>query len=201
MSYLPESITRLIEEFCQLPGIGPKTAERLTFHLLRAHERKSQNLGQALIVLKEKIRLCESCYNFCNLSPCEICASNFREKQIICVVEQPLDVVAIEKTHIFKGLYHVLHGVISPIDGLGPKDLKISELLYRVKNSDPKIDEIILATNLSLEGEATAQYIFNDLHPFDIKITRIAKGLPVGGNVEYADNITLSNALKGRKEF
>src|SRR3989339_942096 len=168
--FLPRNIRNLIEEFTKLPGIGPKTAERLTFHLLRSDQRKSRDLGDSLIKLRDGIIHCQSCFNFSTENPCEICSNSYREKDLICVVEEPLDIVAIEKTHSFKGVYHVLHGALSPIDGIGLNDLRIEELFNRVRKNDPIIKEIILATNLGLEGEATAQYIYNQLKNSDIQI-------------------------------
>lgn len=203
-AYLPKTIERLIQEFSRLPGIGPKTAERLTFHLLRSDEKKSGELGEALIKLREGVIFCQQCWNLSIENPCQVCRDVYRDRNLICVVEEPLDMIALEKTAQYKGLYHILHGAISPIDGIGPRHLKIAELLYRIKHTS--VEELILATNFTLEGEATAQYIYNELKNTDfsdrpLKITRIAKGLPVGGNLEYSDQDTLRDALKGRKEF
>jgi len=199
MNILPSSVQNLIDEFSKLPGIGPKTAERLTFYLLRSADKDIQSLGKAILNLKNKVKICSSCFNIAETDPCLICADRNRDQTKICVVEEPLDVLALEKTKKFNGLYHVLGGVISPIEGIGPDDLRIKELLYRLKKG--KVTEIILATNPSLEGEATAMYLKKLLSPLGIKITRIARGLPTGAELEYADEITLIRALEGRKEY
>lgn len=199
MQLIPKSISRLIDEFSRLPGIGPRTAERLTFYLLRAQPEASDNLGQALLDLKASIRFCRTCHNLTEFEECAICTATDRDQSIIAVVEEPLDVVALEKTGQFKGLYHVLGGVISPIDGIGPAQLTIDSLVERVKNGS--VEEIILATNPVTEGEATAMYIRKQLEDTDIRVTRLARGLPVGGDLEYADQITLGRALQGRQTF
>jgi recombination protein RecR len=196
---VPEPVTRLIDEFSRLPGIGPKTASRLTFFLLRASNDQALALAGALRELKERTRFCEVCFNITEASPCAICQSEERDRRVICVVEEPLDVLAIERTRQFPGLYHVLHGAISPMEGIGPDDLKVRELLTRV--SQGAISEVILATNPSLEGENTATFIQKKLLPFSVRVTRLARGLPVGGDVEYADEITLIRALEGRREM
>jgi len=200
VSFLPKSLEKLINEFEKLPGIGPKTAERLSFYLLRSKKEDLDRFAKVLAELKDNITICSSCQNIAESNPCPICSDKRRDKSIICVVEEPQDALVLEKTHAYSGLYHVLGGAISPINNIGPEDLKIKELLAKVRNNN-EIKEIILATNPSLEGEATAMYISKLLKPFGLKITRIARGLPSGGDLEYADEITLSNALKGRKEY
>lgn len=202
MKIIPESVTNLIEEFSKLPGIGPKTASRLTFYLLTKPDSEIQKFGQAFLDLKKTLKYCEICFNITEESPCEICADPKRDQGKIMVVEEPLDVVALEKTG-FNGLYHVLGGVISPIEGIGPENLRVKEILAKIKK-DGQIREIILATDPSLEGEATAMYlagVIKKLEKTQLKVTRIARGLPVGGDLEYADEITLTRALEGRKEY
>jgi len=201
MKILPLPIQNLIDELSKLPGIGTKSAQRLAFYLLRCPDQDINNLAQAIGNLKKKIRFCERCFNLSEQNLCPICRDPGRDKSIICVVEDSLDIVALEKTEEYKGIYHVLHGVISPVDGLGPEQLKIKELISRIKQSKDKMKEIILATNPSLEGEATAMYLLRQLKPLGVKVTRIARGLPAGGDLEYADEITLTNALKGRMEI
>ena len=198
MQVLARPVARLIDEFSRLPGIGPKTASRLTFYLLRAPAEQAQALADALRELKERIVYCEQCFNITETSPCPICTSPERDRGLICVVEEPLDVLALERTREYHGLYHVLHGHISPVDGIGPSDLRIEELLARVRADPPR--EIILATNPNLEGEATAMYLERLLKPLGIRLTRLARGLPVGGDLEYADEVTLTRALAGRQE-
>lgn len=197
--FLPKSVRDVIEELSKLPGVGPKSAQRLAIHLLHSPESRVKPLGEALLKLKENVIFCEECWNIAEHSPCDICDNPGRDKNVICVVEQILDVVALEKTLEFHGVYHVLHGALSPIDGVGPDQLKIEALLKRVGNGG--VTEIILATNPSLEGEATALYIQRQLREFTLRVTRIARGLPVGGDLEYADEVTLSRALAGRGEF
>lgn len=195
----PRPVQRLIDEFSRLPGIGPKSASRLTYFLLRGDGQQAHDLAQALVELKEHTRLCSICYNITEHDPCPVCAETTRDTRLICVVEEPLDVIAIERTRGFKGRYHVLHGALSPVEGVGPDNLKIRELMLRAK-TEP-IQEIILATNISLEGEATAMYVQKQLAPFSLKVTRLARGLPVGGDLEYADETTLARALEGRSEM
>lgn len=197
--FLPKSVQRLIEELSKLPGIGPKSAQRLAIHLLHSPESRVQELGEAVGNLKKNVLFCEQCWNIAERTPCDICSGLQRDKSVICVVEEILDVVALEKTSEFHGVYHVLHGALSPIDSIGPEDLKLAELFERMKGGG--VTEVILATNPSLEGEATALYIQKHLREFDAKVTRIARGLPVGGDLDYADEVTLSRALKGRAEF
>lgn len=194
-----EPVARLIEEFNKLPGIGPKTAQRLTYFLLRAPVEQSQLLAEALIRMKERTVFCSVCFNMTEVDPCSLCQDSRRERDSICVVEEPLDVLALERTRAYRGLYHVLHGAISPVDGIGPEELRIRELLRRVENE--KISEVVLATNPNLEGEATAMYVHRLLRPFGVRVTRLARGLPVGGDLEYADEVTLSRALEGRREM
>ena len=194
-----EPVSRLIEELSKLPGIGPKSAARLTYYLLRIPEAEARALAEAIIAVKEKTVFCSSCQNITDSNPCAVCASRERDHSIICVVKEPLDILALERTGQYRGLYHVLHGVISPMDGIGPDDLKIKELLQRLKTSSVK--EVILATNPNLEGEATAMYLQRLLSPFSIRLTRLARGLPVGGDLEYADEVTLTHALEGRQEI
>jgi recombination protein RecR len=196
---LPEPVSRLIDEFSRLPGIGPKTASRLTFFLLRASADQAIALADALRDLKGRTRFCEVCFNITEASPCAICQSEDRDRRVICVVEEPLDVLAIERTRQFHGLYHVLHGAISPMEGVGPDDLKIRELLARVAQGT--VEEVILATNPSLEGENTAVFIQKKLGSSQVRVTRLARGLPVGGDLEYADEVTLIRALEGRREM
>ena len=196
---IPEPVQRLVEAFSRLPGIGPKTASRLTYYLLRQPPEEANSLADALRDLKARTRFCQVCFNITEESPCPVCKSDERDRAIICVVEEPLDVMAIERTREYHGLYHVLHGVISPMDGIGPEDLRIRELSDRILNSSVK--EIILATNPSLEGENTAMYIQRKLVAVNIKITRLARGLPMGGDLEYADEVTLARALEGRREL
>ena len=204
MPILVEPVARLIDEFARLPGIGPKTAQRLTYYLLRAPAEQAQSLAEAMVRVKAQVSFCSVCYNITQTDPCEICASSTRDRSVICVVEEPLDVLAIERTHEFKGLYHVLHGAISPMDGIGPEDLKIDALLRRLRaapDSAQPVQELILATNPNLPGEATAMYLSRLVAPLGIRVTRLARGLPVGGDLEYADEITLTRALQGRREF
>lgn len=196
---VPEPVTRLIDEFSRLPGIGPKTASRLTFYLLRASGDQATSLADALRDLKVRTHFCEVCFNITEASPCAVCKGEERARNIMCVVEEPLDVLAIERTRQYSGLYHVLHGAISPMEGIGPDDLKIRELVARV--AEGTIEEVILATNPSLEGENTATFIRRKLVPYPVRVTRLARGLPVGGDLEYADEITLIRALEGRREI
>ncbi len=194
---LPESVNNLIEEFTKLPSIGHKTAERLVFYLLKSEDNKT--LGEAALALKEGIVKCSSCQNFSTNSTCKICQNPNRSSASICVVSQPLDIVAIEKTGLYKGKYHVLHGVISPIDGVGPDDIEIASLLSRIDKTKP--EEIILATNPNLEGETTALYIVRQLKDSPVQVTKLAHGLPMGGDLEYADQMTLGRALDNRQAF
>ncbi len=195
----PKPVTRLIEAFAQLPGIGPKTASRLTFYLLRRPVEQTQALADALRDLKERIVFCRQCFNITEENPCAICRDDGRDRSVLCVVEEPLDVLAIERTGEYRGLYHVLHGAISPVEGIGPDELRINELMARLKQEPAR--EVLLATNPNLEGEATAMYLARLIQPLGLRVTRLARGLPVGGDLEYADAITLSRALEGRQEI
>lgn len=199
MAVTVKPITRVVDELARLPGIGPKTAQRLTYFLLRAPAEQAQSLADAITDLKQNVVLCSQCFNITDQTPCEICSNPARDGSRICVVEEPLDVVAIDRTGQYDGRYHVLHGALSPIEGIGPDELKIRELLHRV---DPEsVQEVILATNPNLEGDATAMYLTRLIQPFGVTVTRLARGLPVGGDLEYADEMTLSNALAGRSQL
>jgi recombination protein RecR len=199
MQIVPSAVERLIEELGKLPGVGPRTAERLTFHILKNDPSRAAALGAAVEGLHGGVRNCRVCFNFAEAEECEVCRSLTRQRTTIAVVEEPFDVVAIEKTGLYQGLYHVLGGVISPIDGIGPERLEISSLMRRIAGGG--VEEVILATNPSLEGESTAMYIRQQLEPTAVKLTRLARGLPVGGDLEYADQITLGRALQGRQAF
>lgn len=196
---VPKSVANLIESFESLPGIGPKTAARLTYYLLHAPEQVAQKLSDAAGELKANTKICSICQNLTESDPCDVCDDDNRDKSVICVVEDPLDVWAIDKSGSFNGMYHVLHGVIAPLENIGPEELKIKELLPRLKGDNVK--EIILATNPSMEGEATAMYIQRLVKPLGVKTTRIARGIPIGAELEYADEVTLRRALEGRKDF
>jgi recombination protein RecR len=198
---IPPVVERLIEAFARLPGIGPKTASRLTFHLLRASDSEARELAQALEAMADGTGLCSICYNITGLDidPCSLCRDSTRDTGVVCVVEEPLDVLAIDRTGVFRGRYHVLHGAISPVEGIGPEDLKIEALIARLDAGG--IRELILATNATMEGEATAMYLKRRLEGGGLKITRLARGLPSGGDLEYADSGTLSQALEGRQEM
>ena len=198
MQLLVEPVAKLIDEFSRLPGIGPKTASRLTFYLLRAPKEQSEALADALRELRERTTFCSVCFNITETDPCAVCSDEKRDRSVICVVEEPLDVIAIERTRDYHGLYHVLHGTIAPVEGIGPDELRIAELLSRF-NSAPPVREVIIATNPNMEGEATAMYIARQIEGWGIRVTRLARGLPVGGDLEYADEITLSRALAGRQ--
>ncbi|NPV59798.1 MAG: recombination protein RecR [Actinobacteria bacterium] len=198
MLYAPP-IARLVEELSKLPGIGQKTAQRLTFHLLKVPQEEARALAEAIVEAREKVAFCARCFNFAQGELCEFCANPRRDPSLVCVVERPQDIVAVERTGEFRGLYHVLGGAISPIDGIGPEDLKVRELLERVRKDG--VSEVIMATNPRVEGEATAAYLAGLLKPLGVKVTRIASGIPVGGDLEYADEITLGRALKGRLEL
>jgi len=196
---IAEPVTRLIEELGRLPGIGPKSASRLAYHLLKAPKQQAIALAEAVLEVKEKVRFCSVCYNLTENDPCDICSDSSRDRSIICVVEEPLDLVALERTGQYSGQYHVLHGALNPIEGIGPDELRAKELFSRMR--DPEVQEVILAMNPNTNGEATAMYLGRQLAPFGIKVTRPASGLPVGGDLEYADQVTLSRALVGRREM
>lgn len=198
-SLVAAPIANLIEAFSRLPGIGPKTAARLAFFLLRAPEEEVYALADAIRELKERTIFCSRCFNISETDPCAICSSTERDRSIVCVVEEPSDVLAIERTREYRGLYHVLHGALSPVDGIGPQQLKVTELLARLQ-VEP-VQEVLVATNPNLEGEATAMYLARLLHPLGVRVTRLAHGLPVGGDLEYADEVTLSRSLAGRREM
>ena len=193
------SVARLVHELNKLPGVGPKTAQRLAYYVIRLPVEEAQALGEAILAVTENITFCSVCQNLTDTDPCPICSDIRRDKSQICVIEEPLDVLALERTHCYRGLYHVLHGVISPMNGIGPEDLKLKELLPRLQNESVK--EVVIATNPTLEGEATAMYIRRHIAPSGIKVTHLARGLPVGGNLEYADELTLSRAFQGRQEL
>lgn len=199
MSYYSPSIEKLIESFEKLPSIGHKTAVRLAFHMLDLNEEETHEFINSIINAKANLKYCSNCYNISDTDPCPICSSPKRDSEIICVVEDVRDIMAMERTHEFKGVYHVLHGTISPMNGIGPEDIKIKELLNRISNGN--IKEIIIATNPRVEGEATAIYLSKIIKPLGIKVTRIAHGIPVGGDLEYTDEVTLSKALEGRREL
>lgn len=199
MSYYSPSIEKLIESFEKLPSIGHKTAVRLAFHMLDLNKEDTDEFINSIINAKAKLKYCSNCYNISDTDPCPICSSPKRDNSIICVVEDVRDIMAMERTHEFKGVYHVLHGTISPMNGIGPEDIKIKELLNRIGQND--IKEIIIATNPRVEGEATAIYLSKIIKPLGIKVTRIAHGIPVGGDLEYTDEATLSRALEGRREL
>jgi recombination protein RecR len=197
--YYPEPISKLIEGFMKLPGIGPKTAGRLAFYVLKMREDDVLDLAKALVNAKRNLSYCSICSNITDDDPCRICRDQSRDQTTICVIQDPKDVIAMERTKEYQGLYHVLHGAISPMDGIGPEDIKISDLLKRL--GDERVQELILATNPTIEGEATSMYISRLVKPFGVKVTRIAHGLPVGGDLEYADEVTLTKALEGRREL
>ncbi len=199
LSPTAEPIQKLIQELNKLPGIGPKSAQRLAYHLLRAPEEQAKLLADAILSVKQKITLCSTCFNVTVSDPCLICRSEQRDRSKICIVEQPQDILALEHTRVYKGLYHVLHGAISPTEGVGTNDIRIKELMQRLQ--DNPVDEIILATNTNLEGEQTALYLNRLIFPLGIKVTRLAQGLPFGTELEYADDVTLTRAIEGRQEF
>ena len=198
-SYFPPSIEKLIEEFERLPSIGSKTATRLAFYVLEQSEDEIKQFADAMVDAKKNLKFCSKCFNITDKDPCMICSNPKRDTTVICVVEDVRDVIAMERTHEFNGVYHVLHGSISPMNGVGPDDIKIKELIERVR--DENVKEVILATNPRVEGEATAMYISKLVKPFNVKVTRIAHGIPVGGDLEYTDEVTLGRALVGRTEI
>jgi len=194
---LARPLARLIDELSKLPGVGPKTAQRLAYHILRASNGDAESLAAAVRSVKTDLRYCGTCFNIAEADPCAVCESDERDRRLVCVVEEPLDVLAIERTNLFHGVYHVLHGAISPVNGVRPDDLRIKELGARVRAGG--VEELILATNPNLEGEATAMYIAQSLGDTTVKVTRLARGLPVGGDLEYADELTVGRALEGRR--
>jgi recombination protein RecR len=199
VAYYPAPVARLIEALQRLPGVGPKTAQRMTFFLLKRSADEVRELSESLVAVKERIVYCRTCFNVTDEDPCRICADPARDDRVLCVVEEPNDLLAMERTGEYHGRYHVLLGALSPLDGVGPDDLKVRELLVRLEQGD--VAEVILATNPNVEGEATALYLAKLLRPLGPRVTRIARGLPVGGDLEYADQVTLSKALEGRREF
>ena len=200
---IPKAVQNLIESFEKLPGVGPKSAQRLTFYLLHVPQKELDTFASSLSDLKKGTLLCSNCLSIDEIDPCSICSDSARDKNIICVVEQPLDVIALEKSGKYKGLYHVLHGRIDPLNNIGPDEIYVQQLLVRVKREVGSVKEVILATNPTMEGEATAMYLAKQLKSLnpDIKITRIGRGIPVGADIEYADDITLQRAMEGRSEF
>lgn len=199
MLFYPQAVARLIEELAKLPGIGPKTAQRLAFHLLDVPAEQARGLARAIVEAREKTKRCSVCCNLTDVDPCPICRDERRQDEVICVVEQPRDVLALERTRGFRWRYHVLHGTLSPMDGVGPEDLTIKGLLARLAGG--KVKEVVVATNPDVEGEATAMYLAGLINPLGVKVTRIAHGLPMGGDLEYADEFTLTKALEGRREI
>lgn len=197
--FYPEPIAKLIDSFSRLPGVGPKTAARLAFYVLRMKEEDVVNFAKALVNVKRNLLYCSVCCNIADTDPCRICSDKNRDRSVICVVQEPRDLVAMERMKEFHGMYHVLQGAISPMEGIGPDDIRVAELLRRL--ADDEVQELILATNPNIEGEATAMYLSRLVKPFQLKVTRIAHGLPVGGDLEYADEVTLSKALEGRREL
>lgn len=199
MKYYAKPLSKLIKELSRLPGIGGKTAQRLAFHILSMDEKEARSLAEAIIDAKSSMKYCSVCGNLTDTDPCAICSDPSRDRKVICVVETPKDVVAIERIKEFTGLYHVLHGAISPMEGIGPEDINLKHLILRLQQEE--VDEIILATNPNIEGEATAMYIARLVKPSGIKVSRIAHGIPVGGDLEYADEVTLLKAVEGRREL
>ena len=199
MSIYTPALQKLIDELGKLPGVGPKSAQRIAFHLIKIPEQDALSLADAIQQAKQKVRFCETCFNMSDEAICEICSDSQRDSSLVCVVEEPRDIVALERTREYKGLYHVLQGAINPIDGIGPEQLKIRELLERLKGNT--LVEVILCTNPNIEGEATAMYLAKLIEPLGIQVSRIASGLPVGGDLEYADELTLGRALEGRRNI
>ena len=199
MSIYTPALQKLIDELGKLPGVGPKSAQRIAFHLIKLPEQDALSLANAIQEAKQKVRFCETCFNMSDEAICEICSDTQRDSSLLCVVEEPRDIVALERTREYKGLYHVLQGAINPIDGIGPEQLKIRELLERLKGNT--LQEVILCTNPNIEGEATAMYLAKLIEPLGIQVSRIASGLPVGGGLEYADELTLGRALEGRRKI
>jgi len=199
MRFVAEPVARLIEEFNRLPGIGPKSAQRLTYHLLRSPDEEAKALAEAILTLKEKLRLCSVCFNIADCDPCLVCQDKERDHSKICVVEKPSDILPLERTGKYNGVYHVLHGTISPTQGIGPEETKIKELLARLK--DGSVTEVIVATNPNVESETMAMYLQRIITPLGVRVTRLARGLPFGAELEYADDLTLGQALENRREF
>lgn len=199
MNNIAEPVSRLIDEFVKLPGVGPKTAQRLAYFVLRMPEEEARRFADAVIAVKERVILCSVCFNVTEQDPCAICANPARDHGTVCVVEEPLDIMAIERTGVYRGVYHVLHGAINPIEGIGEDDIKMAELVRRAQRGD--VDEVIVATNPNLMGESTGNLIVRRLTPLHVRVTRLARGLPSGGDLEYADDITLARAMEGRAEY
>jgi len=199
MRYYPKPLARLIEELERMPGIGPKSAQRLAFHILERPEEEVRALADAILEVKQKMRHCSQCFNYTDADPCAVCADERRDRSKLCVVAEPRDMLAMENTGEYAGLYHVLHGLISPLDNVGPEQLRVAELVQRVRAGG--VQEVIIATNPVVEGEATAAYLASILKPLGVKVTRIALGLPVGGDLDYADQLTITRALQGRTEM
>jgi len=199
MEYYPRSLVRLIKQLSKLPGIGEKTATRLALHILRSSQEEAKTLSQSILDVKDKVRLCSTCFGLADTDPCSLCQNTNRDRSLLCIVEQPSDLVALEKSGAFNGLYHVLHGAISPMDGIGPDNLKIKELLTRVANGE--IRELVLATNTNVEGEATASYLSQLLARYPVTVTRIASGVPMGSDLKYLDEVTLRRALERRQNL
>ena len=199
MQAIAEPVSRLIDEFVKLPGVGPKTAQRLAYFVLRLPDEEARRLAEAIVQVKERVVLCNVCFNVTERNPCALCANPARDHGKICVVEEPLDVTALERTGIYRGVYHVLHGALNPQDGIGPDDLKVAELVERVRQGG--LSEVIVATNPNQLGDATANWIVYQLAPLRVRVTRLARGLPIGSDLEYADEVTLSRALEGRAEY
>ncbi|NMB02400.1 MAG: recombination protein RecR [Firmicutes bacterium] len=198
MSRYPKPLARLIEELVRLPGVGPKTAQRLAFFLIEQSPAEVQSLAESIVEAKRRINYCSQCFHLTEEDPCAICSDSRRNQNFICVVEEPRDVIAMERTKSFNGVYHVLHGSISPLEGIGPNELKVKELVGRI---GPQVEEVVLATDPNVEGEATAMYLARLLKPIGVKVTRMAHGMPVGSDLEYVDEVTLSKALEGRREL
>lgn len=198
MAVYAKPLARLIDELRKLPGIGQKTAQRLAFFLIGESDESVRSLASAIVEAKDKISYCSKCFNLTDIDPCNICGDSARDKSLICVVEEPKDIIALEKTRSYKGMYHVLHGAIAPLEGIGPGELRVKELITRLTE---QVQEVILATDPNVEGEATAMYLARLIKPLDIKVTRIAHGMPVGGDLEYVDEVTLTKALEGRREM
>jgi recombination protein RecR len=199
MRFIAEPIARVVEEFNKLPGIGPKSAQRLAYHLLRSPDEESKALAEAILTLKEKIKLCSICFNITDCDPCRICQNKERDQSKICIVEKASDILPLERTGKYNGVYHVLHGTISPTQGIGPEQLKVDELLARLKNGS--VAEVIVATNPNVESETMAMYLQQVIMPLGVRVTRLARGLPFGAELEYADDLTLGQALENRREF
>jgi recombination protein RecR len=199
MQGIAEPVSRLIDEFVKLPGVGPKTAQRLAYYVLRLPDEEARRLAEAIVQVKERVTLCSVCFNVTEHSPCAICANPARDHGKICVVEEPLDITALERTRSYRGVYHVLHGALNPLEGIGPDDIKVAELVNRVRSGE--VAEVIVATNPNVLGDNTLNWIVAQLAPLRVRVTRLARGLPMGGDLEYADDLTLTRAMEGRAEY